>query len=123
MRTALISLTLAVIPSLASAQTRYLDVVNTASNSIASFAVAPAGGLDFRNVTLGDRPLRGGGDSVTIALDQADGGCLRDLRITFADGRVLVQKGLDVCKASRYYTGRLSRGKATDAAANALAGQ
>jgi hypothetical protein len=123
MRPVLLSLILALVPGFASARTCYLDVVNTASSSIASFAVAPAGGASFRDIALGDRPLRGGGDSVTIALDQADGGCLRDLRIRFADGRVLVQKGLDVCKVHRYHTGRLSPAKAIDRAVNTLAGQ
>jgi len=116
-------LILALLPGLAAAQTRYLDVVNTASNSVATFAVAPAGGTEFHEVPFGDRPLRGGGNSVTIALDQADGGCLRDLRLVFADGRVLVQKGFDVCKSRRYYTGRLGRASTTGAVVEALAGK
>jgi hypothetical protein len=123
MRSLLPCLILAFLPGLAGAQTRYLDLTNTASNSIATFAVAPAGSADFREVSLGDRPLRGGGNSVTVALDQADGGCLRDLRLVFADGRVLVQKGFDLCKSRRYYTGRLGHAKEEGSVAEALAGK
>ena len=108
MRTALLTL-IAIVPTLATAQTRYLDVVNTSSYSIASFATAAAGSDDFRAVVLADRPVRGGGESATVALEQSDGGCLRDLRTTFTDGRVLIQKDFDVCKARRYHTGRLGR--------------
>ena len=39
---------------------------------------------------LGDAPLQGGGDSATVAIRGE--GCLRDLRSTFRDGRVLVQR-------------------------------
>lgn len=90
----------------------YLDVVNTADNSIVSFAAAPIGSNHFRDVALGDRPLQGGGDSATVALGKDDSGCLRDFRTEFSNGRVLIQRNFDVCKYRSYHTGRYLRGQA-----------
>ncbi len=78
-----------------SAPTRYFDLVNTAHDSVTSLAVAPAGSGTFREVAL-DAPLRGGLTSTTV--DLADGGCLRDLRVVFRDGRTLVYPRIDVCR-------------------------
>ena len=78
-----------------SAPTRYFDVVNTAHDSVTALAVAPAGSGAFREVAL-DAPLRGGLTSTT--LDLAEGGCLRDLRVAFRDGRTLVYPDIDVCR-------------------------
>ena len=97
---------IAVFPALANAQTYYVDIFNTAPSSIASFAIAAAGTPTFRVSGLADRGVHGGGDSVTVAFDKADGGCLRDFRTTFADGHVLIQKGFNVCKFRSYHTGR-----------------
>jgi len=48
--------------------------------------------------------LRGGGDSTTISIvDGADR--LHDLRATFADARVLIQRSFDVCKYRSYHVG------------------
>jgi hypothetical protein len=107
MRMPVIALLLVVSQGCAAAATRYVDLVNTAPDSIASFAVAAAGSDDFRAAELGGTPLQGGGDSTTIAL--AEGGCLRDFRTVFADGHVLVQKNFDVCKYRSYHTGQYLR--------------
>jgi hypothetical protein len=98
--------------SAASAETvHYIDLINTAKSSILSFAVAPSGSGDFRTVSLGDKPLHGGGDSTTVAIRGDDQGCLRDLRTGFADGRVLIQRDFNVCKYRSYRTGRYPRGR------------
>ena len=97
---------LAAAPALAGGQTYYVDVHNTAPSSLVALAAAPAGRDAFRSVVISDRPVRGGGDSATVAFDATDGGCLRDLRFTFADGRVLVHRNFNVCKYSSYHTGR-----------------
>lgn len=96
---------LAATPAVAGAQTYYVDVHNTAPSSLVSLAVAPAGSGSFRSLVIADRPVRGGGDSAMVAFDKNDGGCLRDLRFTFADGRVLLHKDFNVCKYSSYHTG------------------
>jgi hypothetical protein len=85
----------------------YLDLVNTAPSSLTAFAVAPAGSGEWREVQLGDAPLQGGGDSATVAIRGE--GCLRDLRSTFRDGRVLVQRDFDVCRYRSYHTGQYLR--------------
>jgi len=77
------------------APTRYFDLVNTSHDSVTSLAVAPAGSGAFREVAL-DAPLRGGLTSTTV--DLAEGGCLRDLRVAFRNGRTLVYPDIDVCR-------------------------
>jgi len=90
----------------------YLDLVNTAPSSLTAFAVAAVGSDDWRAVELGDVPLRGGGDSTTVAIR---GDCVRDLRSTFRDGRVLVQRSFDVCRYRSYHTGQYLRRAPADA--------
>lgn len=85
----------------------YLDLVNTAPSSLTGFAVAAAGSDDWRGVDLGDAPVQGGGDSTTVAIRGGD--CLRDLRSTFRDGRVLIQRNFDVCRYRSYHTGQYLR--------------
>jgi hypothetical protein len=87
----------------------YLDVINTADSSLVAFAVAPAGTNRFKDFALGDAPLHGGGNSMTLAIGNDDGGCLRDLRATFANGRTLIQQDFNVCKYRSYHTGRYLR--------------
>ena len=85
----------AAAPATAAAQTCYVDVYNTAPSSLVALAAAPAGSSLFRTMNIGGRAVAGGGDSITIAFDLADGGCRRDLRLTFADGRRIDQADFD----------------------------
>jgi hypothetical protein len=82
----------------------YLDLVNTAPATMRSFAIADAGSDDWREIPLGATGLRGGGESTTINIENG-AACRRDLRATFADGRVLLQRGFDVCKYRTYHSG------------------
>jgi len=111
MRGLCLILLLAAIEAQAAGTTHYLDLVNTAQNSITAFSIAPAGSNHFRPLPFGDQPLHGGGDSTTVAI-RDDNGCLRDLRTEFRNGRVLIQKNFDVCKYRSYHTGQYLRGKA-----------
>jgi len=79
---------------------RYVKLVNTTKSSITSFGIASAGSTDFREAAIGNA-LHGGGESATVAI-RDDGSCVRDLRTVFADGRVLIEPGFDVCKRDRY---------------------
>jgi hypothetical protein len=108
MRSALIVL-IAAIPAVANAQSYYLDIYNTAPSSLVALAAAPAGSAAFHAVVLAGQPVHGGGDSVTVAFDKNSGGCVRDLHLTFADGRVLDQRSFNVCKFRSYHTGRYWR--------------
>lgn len=74
---------------------RYFDIVNAAHDSVTALAIAPTGSGEFHEVDIGG-PLRGGVTAIT--LDVPAGGCQRDLRVTFHDGRVLLYPGLDLCR-------------------------
>ncbi|HEY0197261.1 MAG TPA: hypothetical protein VGC19_01810 [Rhodanobacter sp.] len=86
----------------------YLDLVNTAPDSVVSFAVAPAGSTDYHDIPLGT--LHGGGDSATVAIRSRADGCLRDLRTVFANGHTLIQKNFNVCKYRSDHLGQYLRG-------------
>ncbi|MBS0584234.1 MAG: hypothetical protein JSS42_14155 [Proteobacteria bacterium] len=106
----LISSLLVAAGSNAAETTHYIDLVNTAKNSITTFSVAPAGSNHFRALPFADQPLHGGGDSATVAIRGNE--CLVDLRTEFGNGRVLIQKNFDVCKYRSYHTGQYLRGNA-----------
>lgn len=74
---------------------RHFDVTNATLNSVTALAIAPAGSKAFHDIALGE-PLQGGLNS--IAVDVPYGGCLRDLRVTFRDGRVLLYPRIDACR-------------------------
>lgn len=99
------ALVLLVIPVVGKTQTHYVNVYNSARSSIVAFEAAPAGTGAFRPIALADHSVQGGGDSAMIAFRKQDGGCLRDFRITFFDGRVLPVKDYDVCRMSVFRTG------------------
>lgn len=101
------------MPAVAGAQSHYLNIYNTAPSSLVGIATAPAGSRAFREVPLGGKPVQGGGDSTTVAFD-GKGGCLRDLRLTFADGRVLMNKDFNVCRDGTYRTGSYWRAAMAD---------
>lgn len=81
---------------------RHFDVTNATLNSVTALAMAPAGTDEFRDIALGE-PLQGGLNSITV--DVSDGGCLRDVRVTFRDGHVLLYPRIDAC---RYHGLRLT---------------
>lgn len=83
---------------------RQFEVVNAGANDIASVAVAQAGSGVFRTA-LDDHHhpiLVKSGESITIPVRPGEGGCLRDLRVKFADGEILVEHQFDVCKNERF---------------------
>lgn len=73
----------------------YFDVVNAGHDSVTALAIAPAGSDAFQTVDIG-KPLRGGVTEMTV--DVPPGGCRRDLRVTFRDGRTLLYPGVDLCR-------------------------
>lgn len=78
--------------------TRYLDLINRAYDSVTSLEVAPAGSDAFQEKPLG-APLRGGGDSTTIEI--AGESCLYDIRFKFRNGRTLIYKDVDICSGGK----------------------
>jgi len=75
---------------------RHFDLVNATFDSVIAFAIAPHGSDAFHDVALGE-PLQGGLSSMTV--DVPAGGCLRDLRVTFRGGRILLLPHIDVCRS------------------------
>ncbi len=110
MRKVLVFSLLAVLSNAASADVvYYVDLINTAPNSITSFEVALPGTDRFHSVLPGNAPIHGGGESATVAIRRGDNGCLRDLRIGFADGRVLTHRGFNICRNVSYHSDRYLR--------------
>jgi hypothetical protein len=77
---------------------RHFHLINASYESATSLAAAPAGQESFEEIAF-DAPLRGGTTSTTVRLP--DGGCLRDFRIAFGDGRVLLYPDIDTCRYRR----------------------
>lgn len=108
MRAFITGLLLSACTTIHAAGMHYLELVNTAPAALTAFAIADAGSDDWRQIPLGATALHGGGESTTVGIEHG-AGCRRDLRATFADGRVLLQRGFDVCKYRTYHTGRYLR--------------
>jgi hypothetical protein len=79
------------------ASARHFDLVNATFDSVTAVAIAPTGDDAFNVVALGE-PLHGGLTSMTF--DVPAGGCLRDLRVTFQNGRTQLFSHIDVCRSS-----------------------
>ena len=84
------------------------DLVNSAPNAIKTFGVAAAGSENYRAITLHGKSLPAG-ESVTIATRKSEGGCLRDLRTTFDNGDVKVERSFDVCQCASFDAGRVEK--------------
>lgn len=76
---------------------RLFRIVNASFDSVTSLEVANDDASGYQRVDLRE-PLQGGLTSTTVRLP--DGACLRDVRVTFRDGRSEVYRGIDVCKAT-----------------------
>jgi hypothetical protein len=83
---------------------RQLRIVNATFDSVTALAVAPGGSGAFVDASF-HAPLQGGLNSTTVSLPAGD--CLRDVRVTFLDGRSETYPSLDVC---RYHGLRLDSG-------------
>ena len=81
----------------ANESTHYVDLINRAHGSVTALATAVPGSDAFRETPLG-ASLRGGGDSTTVEV--AGEGCSYDLRFTFANGRTMVYRNIDICRYS-----------------------
>lgn len=81
--------------------THYVDLINRAHDSVTAFATALPRSDAFHETPLGV-PLRGGGDAATVEV--AGERCTYDLRFTFANGRSMVYRNIDIC---RYRTVRI----------------
>jgi hypothetical protein len=76
---------------------RLFRIVNASFDSVTALEVANKDATGYEPVDLRE-PLQGGLTSTSVRLP--DGTCLRDVRVTFRDGRSEVYRDIDVCKAN-----------------------
>jgi hypothetical protein len=79
----------------------YVNLLNNAPNSIVALGVAPSGSERFVSALPGNAPLPGNGRESTVAIRGGDAGCLRDLRVVYADGRTETHRDIDICRSLR----------------------
>ncbi|HXO99246.1 MAG TPA: hypothetical protein VN813_02030 [Luteibacter sp.] len=83
-------------PSADKRQAGLYTVVNATFDSITGVALANANTDTFEDVVLGES-LPGGLNTATVRLPPGE--CLRDIRVTFRDGRSQVFPAIDVCRS------------------------
>ncbi len=83
--------------------TRTLHVINRAHDSVIGLSIALPGERRFQPLEL-NAPLRGGGDSTTLAIDAS--ACRRDVRIDFRTGRSMIYRDMDLCRQQNLRIGR-----------------
>ena len=100
------------IPSSALAEIVYeVDLVVTAKTGIVSFDVARADSDRFRRAAFVKSLEVGDAHSATVQILDRGDGCVRDLRVSLADGSVLVRRGLDLCRSLRKNAATTDRGE------------
>lgn len=100
MRIVTFILCLAATASPALAGTVYqVDLVNAGASGIVSIESARSGSERFHALRFVSRPSQYASESVSFQLRRGDDACARDLRINFADGRVLTHRRFDPCNA------------------------
>lgn len=75
-----------------------VDLANSGASDIVSIESARSGSNRFHPLRFVSRPSQYGSESVTFQLRRGDA-CIRDLRIAFADGHVMIHRGFDLCRA------------------------
>jgi len=76
---------------------RLFRIVNASFDSVTALEVTNKDATGYETVDLRE-PLQGGLTSTSVRLP--DGTCLRDVRVTFRDGRSEVYRDIDVCKSN-----------------------
>lgn len=95
-----IALLLALTIAAPVAATQYLRVINAAATPIIAVAAVPTGSHTWSALSLADAPLQRGGQ-LGLAF-HGNYRCRYDLRVVYADGRVLTRNAFNLCRASRY---------------------
>jgi hypothetical protein len=102
----LLAAALAGLSNLASADVAYYVDLTDNVRHITSFDVAMPGSDRFRHLLISSRPFAESGSAITIVIREGDSGCMRDLRIGFADGSRIVQRNFDLCALPGYNPGQ-----------------
>jgi hypothetical protein len=94
----------AVLATSASAEDRYVKIINETNATIVHFYGSNAGSDSWEEDILGQDVLKPG-KSVRINFDDGSGYCLFDFKAEFSDGDTLIRKNIDVCKVGVYRYG------------------
>jgi hypothetical protein len=89
-------------------QTRYVNFINDGQDTVISIEQAKPGTNRWVRNML-DRPLAGGYVGRSILPISTERGCLQDIRILFADRKMLTITALDVCSVPTLHIGRAWR--------------
>jgi hypothetical protein len=85
------------------ASVHYVDVVNDSASNVTA-VTATMDGMRWEPLAVGYRSLQA--NSVTTLAVQREGGCRRDFRVDFVDGRRMTVQGFDICRNRSLHLGR-----------------
>lgn len=85
------------------ASVHYVDVVNDSASNVTAMS-ATMDGMRWEPLAVGYRSLQA--NSVTTLAVQHEGGCRRDFRVDFVDGRRMTVQGFDICRNRSLHLGR-----------------
>ena len=92
----------------ATAETRYVYLVNDTPDRIEAFAIAQEDSDAWTPIDLGRNGMKAGfAKTIAIARNRGDG-CVYDAKIVMR-GRTFVHRGLDFCRYVSYHPGRYLR--------------
>jgi hypothetical protein len=99
---------LTMISACTTTRARYVDFINDGQDTVVSIEQAqPGTNRWFR--TMLDEPLAGGNIGQSKLSISTEQGCLQDIRILFADQKMLTITALDVCRVPTLHIGRAWR--------------
>ena len=87
---------------------RYVNFINDGQDTVISIEQAQPGTNHWARTAL-DGPLAGGYIGQSILSISTERGCLQDIRILFADRKMLTITALDVCRVPTLHIGRAWR--------------
>jgi hypothetical protein len=104
----LVGAMLTVASGCAMTRARYVNFINDGRDTVVSIEQAEPGTNRWVHTML-DRPLAGGYVGQSILSISTERGCLQDIRILFADRKMLTITALDVCSVPTLHIGRAWR--------------
>ena len=97
----ILAVALSVCATVCAAETPYsIDMINAGADRVEVISLAPSHGAEgFRRaLDKHSRPITlESGETVTLTFYRSEGGCNRDVRVKFANGKVWQTRMFDVC--------------------------
>lgn len=104
----LLAAMLTVASACSTTRARYVNFINDGQDTVISIEQAQPGTNRWVRTAL-DGPLAGGYIGQSILSISTEQGCLQDIRILFADQKMLTITALDVCRVPILHIGRAWR--------------